>query len=192
MCVCVVGVCDTVMGGHSVESLSFSSQTYAKTRFTTAGQRSGWFRTPWTIDAHDMGATPIATHAPESFPGSAVKPSDTQQRQYNFLVPAHTNLTSRTPRRPRILRSSQATANFDLDLNLAPNKYSANMPITPKVLRPPRRLTPLPTPRLMKSGRPNRILPQAKALRKKSLLANSDAAYCGYESGTYTKMHYLC
>ncbi len=58
------------------------------------------------------------------------------------------------------------------------------MPITPIQLNPASKLTPLPTPILMKSGLANMILPQASAERKKSLPANREAAYCGYESGT--------
>ena len=75
-------------------------------------------------------------------------------------------------------------ANLDLALSLAPNTYSANIPMIPITLNPPSTLTPFPTPRLINNGLPNKILPQANALLKKSFPANKLAAYCGYESGT--------
>ena len=58
------------------------------------------------------------------------------------------------------------------------------MPTMPMTLRPASRVTPRSTPRLRKSGRAKRMLPQAMAERKKSLPAKSEAAYCGYDSGT--------
>jgi hypothetical protein len=73
--------------------------------------------------------------------------------------------------------SVYATANLLLALNLAPKIHRTNIPIIPITLKPPSNDTPLPTPRLINSGLPNKILPQANADLKKSFPANRDAAY---------------
>jgi len=45
-------------------------------------------------------------------------------------------------------------------------------------------------PKLRYMSLENSTAPNAKAERQKSLLAKSDAAYCGYDIGIYTKMHW--
>ena len=60
------------------------------------------------------------------------------------------------------------------------------MPIT---LKPAKTLTPSVIPRFINNGLANKMLPQANALLEKSFAANKEAAYCGYESGTYTNIH---
>lgn len=77
-----------------------------------------------------------------------------------------------------------AIANFDLALSFAPNFHKTKIPIIPMTDSPANKVVPLATPRLMNSGRAKRIEPQASADLKKSLPANNDAAYCGYDSGT--------
>jgi hypothetical protein len=57
-----------------------------------------------------------------------------------------------------------------------------------RTVSPPRRLTPPGTPNRMNMGRENRIAPAAKALRARSLAANSDAEYFGYVNGKYKNM----
>ena len=75
-------------------------------------------------------------------------------------------------------------ANLLLDRNFAPLKYSVNIPTIPMMLNPANVVTPLSMPKLRNSGRENIMQPHAMAERKKSLLAKSEAAYCGYDSGT--------
>jgi len=54
-------------------------------------------------------------------------------------------------------------------------------------LNPARRLTPFPTPRLMKRGLAIMMLPQARADRRKSLAAKSEAASrFYYKSATFS------
>ena len=50
-------------------------------------------------------------------------------------------------------------------------------------VRPARRETPAPTPRLRNNGGAKRIAPAAREDRQKSFPAKRDAAYCGYVKG---------
>ena len=68
-------------------------------------------------------------------------------------------------------------------LNLAPKKYRANTPPMHPTVKPASSVIPLSTPRLWNMGEEKWILPAASADLMKSFPANSEAAYCGYESG---------
>lgn len=60
--------------------------------------------------------------------------------------------------------------------SLAPKMYRAKMPKMQPAVRPPSRETPRATPRLMNKGRAKRMAPAARADRRKSLPAKSEAA----------------
>jgi hypothetical protein len=54
---------------------------------------------------------------------------------------------------------------------------------TPKKLKPASKLDPCPIPRFIYIGLENMTAPKANAERQRSLLANKDAAYGGYDMG---------
>lgn len=56
-------------------------------------------------------------------------------------------------------------------------------------LKPPSMLIPFPMPMSMYIGRENSTAPKAKSERQKSLPAKSEAAYFGYDIGTYAVPH---
>lgn len=57
---------------------------------------------------------------------------------------------------------------------------------TPITLSPPSKLTPFPTPRSIYIDLENKTVPKAKKDLQASFAAKSEAAYCGYDIGTYT------
>jgi hypothetical protein len=59
------------------------------------------------------------------------------------------------------------------------NPHSQNS----KVLNPANKLIPCPMPKFMYIGLENNTAPKAKLARHKSLPAEMDAAYCGYDIG---------
>lgn len=64
------------------------------------------------------------------------------------------------------------------------------MPTTPKHDSPANRLIPPPIPKLINIGLENKIHAAANKDRDKSLAANKEAAYFGYDNGRYTNTHW--
>ena len=84
----------------------------------------------------------------------------------------------------------QDIANFDLARSLAPKNHRHQIPITPPQANPASSDVPGPIPRFTYSGWANMTEPAPRVDRMQSLAAKRLAAYCGYESGRYIKMHW--
>lgn len=82
-------------------------------------------------------------------------------------------------------------ANLDLARSFLPNLYISNVPIIPITLSPAKTVTPLCTPKLINIGLAARMHPEAMADLIKSLPVKIEAAYWGYETGTYMKRPWM-
>ena len=85
---------------------------------------------------------------------------------------------------------SQPIAKLLFALSLAPQYHKHQIPPTPPANRPPNSEIPLPIPKLTYNGYAQMMHPAAIIARHRSLAANRLAAYCGYVSGRYMKMHW--